>query len=138
MAEKLKRDSTDTDYEETTAPQNPPNSMLKERARTGWLASSLGTLLIFFIVVAAAFGWVLVRHELGKDARISPDPQAVGTSGQRLRENSPGGFDPAPEYSRTRDELKFRGAEAPKTKQGAEAPKEEAAALTAKELTEKK
>jgi hypothetical protein len=77
MAEKLKRDSTDTDYEETTAPQNPPNSMLKERARTGWLASSLGTLLIFFIVVAAAFGWVLVRHELGKDARISPDPQVL-------------------------------------------------------------
>jgi hypothetical protein len=138
MAEKLKRDSTDTDYEETTAPQNPPNSMLKERARTGWLASSLGTLLIFFIVVAAAFGWVFIRHELGKEARISPDPQAVGTSGQRLRENSPGGFDPAPDYSRTRDELKFRGAEAPKTKQGAEAPKEEAAALTAKELTEKK
>ena len=145
MAEKLKRDSADADYEETTAPQNPPNSMLKERARTGWLASSLGTLLVFFIVVAAAFGWVFVRHELGKDARISPDPQAVGTSGQRLHEKSPGGFDPAPDYSRTRDELKFRGAEAPKErgtevpgKQGVEALKEEPAALTAKELTEKK
>ena len=129
MAEKLKRNSSDADYEETTSPRNPPNSMLEPRARAGWLASSLGTLLIFFIVVAAAFGWVFVRHELGKDARISPDPQTIGTSGQRLHEKSPGGFDPAPDHSRTRDELKFRGVEP---------PKKEPATLTEKEPTEKK
>jgi hypothetical protein len=53
MAEKLKRNSTDEDYEETTAPRNPPNSMLEPRARAGWLASSLGTLLVIFVIVAA-------------------------------------------------------------------------------------
>ena len=90
---------TDPQYEETTAPQNPPNSMLRPDARTGWLASSLGTLLIFFIVVAAAFGWVFVRHELGKDAGNSPDPQATGTSGQQLHEESPGGFNPCLLYT---------------------------------------
>ena len=100
---------TDPHYEETTAPQNPPNSMLRPRARWGWLASSLGTLLVAFFIVAAVFAWVFVQRELGKDARIFPDPQAVGTSGLQLHEPSPGGFDPAPGHSRTRDELKFRG-----------------------------
>ena len=128
MDQKLKRNSTDADYEETTAPQNPPNSMLKPEARTGWLASSLGTLLIIFVIVAAAFGWVFVRHELGKDTGNSPDP-AIGTSGQRLHEESPGGFNPAPDSSNTRDELKSRGAQAPQ--------KEPGTGLTAKELKEK-
>jgi len=104
---------TDPQYEETTAPQNPPNSMLRPDARTGWLASSLGTLLVVFLLFAAVFAWVFVQRELGKDARISPDPQAIGTSGQRLHEKSPGGFDPAPDHNRTRDELRFRGVEAP-------------------------
>ena len=130
MAEKLKRNSTDTDYEETTAPRNPPNSMLEPRARAGWLASSLGTLLVIFVVVAAAFGWVFVRHELGKDVGTYPDSNAVGTSGQRLHEESPGGFNPARDSRNTRDELKFRGAQAPE--------KEPGTGLTAKELSEKK
>jgi len=129
MPQKLKRDSADADYEETTAPQNPPNSMLKPRARTGWLASSLGTLLIIFVLVAAAFGWVFVRHELGKDAGDSLDPQAIGTSGQRLHEETPGGFNPTPDRNNTRDELKFRGAQAPE--------KEPGTGLTARELAKK-
>jgi hypothetical protein len=128
MAQQRKRNGTDAEYEETTAPQNPPNSMLKPQARTGWLASSLGTLLIIFVIVAAAFGWVFVRHELGKDAGNSPD-EAIGTSGQRLHEESPGGFNPTPDRENTRDELKFRGAQAPQ--------KEPGTALTAKELKEK-
>jgi hypothetical protein len=127
MAEK--RNGTDPQYEETTAPQNPPNSMLRPRARTGWLASSLGTLIAVFLIIASAFAWVLVRRELGKDARISPEPQAIGTSGQQLHEKSQGGFDPAPDRSNTRDELRFRGAQAPQ--------KKPATGLTAKELKEK-
>ena len=65
--------------------------------------------VIVFLIFASVFAWVFVRRELGKDARISPDPQAIGTSGQRLHEKSPGVSDPAPDHSRTRDELKFRG-----------------------------
>ena len=127
MAEK--RNGTEPQYEETTAPQNPPNSMLRPGARKGWLASSLGTLIAIFLIVASVFAWVFARRELGNDARIPPEPQAIGTSGQQLHEKSPGGFDPAPDHSNTRDELKSRGAEAPQKKPGT---------LTAKELNDKK
>ena len=119
---------TDPHYEETTAPQNPPNSMVRPGARKGWLASSLGTLIAVFLIVASVFAWVFVRRQLG-DAPRSPDPQTVGTSGQRLHEKSPGGSDPGPDHSRTRDELRFRGVEEPKN-----AP---ATGLTAKEPKEK-
>ena len=129
MAQHRKPNGTDPQYEETTAPQNPPNSMLRPRARKGWLASSLGTLIAVFLIVASVFAWVYTRRELGKDAPRSPDPQTVGTSGQRLHEASPGGSDPGPDYSRTRDELKFRGVENPK--------KAPAMSLTAKEPKEK-
>ena len=102
--------NNDPQYEETQAPQNPPNAVLRPKARTGWLLSSLGTVILIFVVVAAAFLWVVVRHELGKDASISPNPRAVGTSGPELQERTPGGFDPAPTATRTSDELKYRGA----------------------------
>ena len=102
----------DPRYEETTHPENPPNSVLKPKARTGWLLSSVGTLVAVLMIVGAAFTWVLVRHELGKDARTYPDPQTAGTSGeQQAREDTPGGFSPLPDYKDTRDELKFKGAE---------------------------
>ena len=107
----------DPQYEETQAPQNPPNAVLRPRARTGWLLSSLGTLIAVFVVVAAVFLWVVVRHELRKDARIAPDPRSVGTSGQQLQEQSPGGFDPAATPNRTSDELKYRGATEPNSRQ---------------------
>ena len=127
MAQNL--NGRDPQYEETTAPQNPPNSILEPRARTGWLASSLGTLVIVFVIVAAVFTWVFVRRELGKDAHVAPGPQIIGTSGEG-KATTPGGFNPAPEPSSTRDELKYRGAEDPKKATESE--------LGAKELNEKK
>jgi hypothetical protein len=111
MDEKKPDTGTDEQYEETTQPRNPPNSILRPEARTGWLLSSVGTLAIIFVAVVAVFGWVYVRHELGKDSRIYPDPQTQGTSGeQQAREDTPGGFNPsAGAFSNTREELKFRG-----------------------------
>jgi uncharacterized protein YdeI (BOF family) len=104
------QDNRDPQYEETTAPQNPPNSMVNPEARTGWLASSVGLLAIVFLIVGAVFTWVFVQRELGEGGR-TPDSQTVGTSGaQNVRENAPGGFDPAPDPDSTRDELEFRGA----------------------------
>jgi hypothetical protein len=120
---------TDPQYEETTAPQNPPNSIVRPSARTGWLASSFGTLLIVFVIVAAVFTWVFVRRELGKDANVAPGPQIIGTSGEG-KATTPGGFNPAPEPNSTREELKSRGAEDPKQASPSE--------LGAKELGEKK
>jgi uncharacterized protein YdeI (BOF family) len=101
--------TSDPHYEETTAPQNPPNSMVNPTARTGWLASSFGVLALVFLIVGAVFAWVFVQRELGKGGR-TPDSQTIGTSGaQNVREATPGGFDPAPDADNTRDELEFRG-----------------------------
>ena len=103
------RDNHDPHYEETTAPQNPPNSMVNPTARTTWWGSSVGILVIVFLIAVAGFGWVLVQRELGKGGR-TPDSETIGTSGA-VRDNGPGGFDPAPEPRNTRDELKYRGVD---------------------------
>ena len=101
--------TSDPQYEETRAPENPPNSMVNPTARTGWLASSFGVLALVFLIVGAVFAWVFVQRELGKGGR-TPDSQTIGTSGaQNIREDTPGGFDPAPDPDNTRDELEFRG-----------------------------
>lgn len=103
------KENRDPHYEETTAPQNPPNSMVNPTARATWWGSSVGILAIVFLVVAAGFGWVMVQRELGKGGR-SPDSATIGTSGaQNVRGDTPGGFDPAPNPDSTRDELEFRG-----------------------------
>ena len=103
------RDNRDPQYEETTAPQNPPNSMVNPAARATWWRSSVGILAIVLIGVTAAFGWVVIQRELGKGGR-TPDSQTIGTSGtQNVREDRPGGFEPAPHPDSTRDELEFRG-----------------------------
>ena len=103
------RDNRDPHYEETTAPENPPNSVVNPTARTAWWGSSVGILAIVVLIVVAGFGWVLVQRELGKGGR-TPDSETIGTSGA-VRDNSPGGFDPAPEPRSTRDELKYRGVD---------------------------
>lgn len=103
------KENRDPQYEETTAPQNPPNSMVNPAARATWWGSSVGVLAIVFLIAAAGFGWVLVQRELGKGGR-TPDSQTIGTSGAlNVRDNAPGGFDPAPTPDNTRDELEFRG-----------------------------
>lgn len=112
MAEEF-RDNVDPHYEETEAPQNPPNSMVRREARRGWLASSLGTLLIIFVVVGALFTWVVIERSLGEGPLHSSDPQSIGTSGARMRDQTPGGFDPTPRPGTTRDELERRGAGEP-------------------------
>jgi uncharacterized protein YdeI (BOF family) len=114
MDEKKPSTGTDEHYEETTNPHNPPESMLDDHARKDWLLSSVGMLAVIFLVTAAAFGWVFVRHQLGKESQLYPDPQALGTSGEQgARESTSGGFDPEGTFSSTREELKFRGVGGP-------------------------
>jgi uncharacterized protein YdeI (BOF family) len=107
--EDLRPRGADPQYEETVAPENPPNSTIRPRARSGWLASSLGTLGVVFLVVVAVFTWVTVNRSLGRGAD-SPDRDAVGTSG--IRGDQPGAFSADPTYRHTQDELKFKGATA--------------------------
>ena len=108
------RNHTDPQYEETTAPQNPPNSMVRPSARRGWLASSLGTVVLICVVIAAVFTWVMVQRSLGSGPLHRSDPKAIGTAGTqdgRIRdENSPGGFNPTPRPDSTADELELRGS----------------------------
>ena len=101
------QDNRDPQYEETTAPQNPPNSMVNPTARTAWWSSSVGILAIVLVIVVAGFGWVVIQRELGKGGR-TPDSETIGTSGA-VRDDRAGGFDPTPELRSTRDELEFRG-----------------------------
>jgi hypothetical protein len=108
----------DPHYDDTAAPQNPPNSMVNRDARTGWLASSVGVLAIVFFIVAGGFVWVMVERNLGKGGRV-PDAPTVGTSGEIRRERSPGGFNPTPRPGSTRDELEFRGDTAQAASAGA-------------------
>ena len=114
MAENDFKENVDPQYEETTAPQNPPNSMVRPSARRGWLASSLGTVMLLFTVVAAVFVWVMVQRNLGSGPLHRSDPRAIGTAGtqdDRFRsDNSPGGFNPTPRPGSTADELNRRGS----------------------------
>ncbi len=114
MAENDYRENDDPQYEETTEPRNPPNSMVRPGARRGWLASSLGTVVLIVAVIAAVFTWVMVQRSLGSGTLRRSDPQVIGTAGTRdgriHDENSPGGFNPAPRPGSTAEELRFRGS----------------------------
>jgi uncharacterized protein YdeI (BOF family) len=115
MAENdYRKNDADPQYEETTEPQNPPNSIVRPRARRRWLASSLGTVVLIVAVIAAVFTWVMVQRSLGGGPLHRSDPRAIGTAGTRdgriHDENSPGGFNPVPRPDSTADELRFRGS----------------------------
>lgn len=115
MAENdYRRDASDPEYEETTAPQNPPSSMVRPAARRRWFASSFGTVALIVAVIGAAFLWVVVERSLGGGPLHRSDPRAIGTVGtqdERLHdERSPGGFNPTPRPGSTEEELRFRGS----------------------------
>lgn len=100
----------ETERAETVAPSNPPNAVVNREVRTTALWTYLGIIVGFFVVVGAALlFWVGTGAGPLDDNRF--DPSAVGTSGDRLpREETPGGFDPAPVPGDTRSELEYRGA----------------------------
>ena len=121
MAEPQNDRHTPERYEETTDPKNPPASVVNKGVRSAALRSYLGPLVVFFVVVGLALVYWANR------APVRPDPedqQQVGTSGvpdDRLdtvgergnRDDTPGGFDPAPRPDSTADELRYRGADSP-------------------------
>jgi hypothetical protein len=102
----------DREYEETVDPKNPPNSVLQPKVRRAALGGFLGSVVVFFLIVAAA-----LVYWNASNRRIAPDPgdrtppgatagDEVGTVG----ETTAGGQDPAPRPDSTRDELEYRGA----------------------------
>jgi hypothetical protein len=97
-------------YEETTDPKNPPSSVLSQQARRATVTTFLGGIIVFFLIVGAA-----LIYWNASTRRIDPDPGLrdtggggeVGTVGDR--DDSPGGFNPAPRPGTTQDELDYRG-----------------------------
>ena len=97
-------------YEETTDPKNPPGSVLHPQVRRATLTTFLGGIVVFFLIVGAA-----LIYWNASNRRIDPDPGLrdaerggeVGTAG--ARDDSPGGFDPAPRPDNTQEELDDRG-----------------------------
>jgi len=103
-------------YDETVMPQNPPNSVLQPAVRRSALATYLGGIIVAFVLFAGAFVYFTVIDKRGGTGNAG-DPTAVGTSGERLpREGTPGGFDPAPGFGSTGDELEYRGGTQQQTK----------------------
>jgi hypothetical protein len=102
-------------YEETVAPQNPPNSVTRPAVRRATLTTFLGGIIVVFVLAAGAFVyWTAVDR---RDDAGAADPSAVGTSGERMpREGAPGGFDPDPSFNDTRDELEYRGGTSDRVK----------------------
>jgi hypothetical protein len=100
------------EYAETTAPENPPNSVVRPAGRAA-LVTYLGGIVVLFLLFGAAFAyWTVTDKRIApRDGDLPRDPSAIGTSGERTpREGTPGGFDPAPSFDRTRDELEYRGS----------------------------
>ena len=126
--------------EETTAPQNPPNSVLQPAARKSAVRTYVGGLLALFLIVgAAAVYWTSSGR--GRDTDVErPDAASIGTAGERAAaEESPGGIDPDPDHGSTREELEFRGAgerpQGPMPGLGTSAPLTELGAITGDDAT---
>jgi hypothetical protein len=98
------------EYEETVAPENPPNAVLRPAARTAALVTFLGGIVLLFVLIGAVLFYWKVADRPGDDGR----PASIGTTGEPRSDEAPGGFDPTPDADNTRDELKHKGVDEPK------------------------
>ena len=97
-------------YDDTHDANTPPQSVVHHRARSAALASFVGSLVVFFLLVGAALIFWTVAHP--RPAAREGMEDVVGTSGYYSTE---GGHDPVRRPGSTRDELKFRGKLTPPT-----------------------
>ena len=100
--------------DETVAPTNPPGAVANPQVRRTAVFTYLGIIVGFFLVVGAAllFWAGTGAGPIDEPGRLDPD--AIGTSGApRPGEDTPGGFDTAPDHDDTESELEFRGAGEP-------------------------
>src|SRR4051794_19082992 len=103
-------DNTTKRYEDTTDPQNPPNSVANRDVRRSALRAYLGPLVALFVIAGVALIYWANRSPV-----MHSDPAEVATTGQDVvgeRGNSsdtPGGFDPQGHASSTSDEIERRG-----------------------------
>jgi hypothetical protein len=95
-------------YHDTYDPKNPPNSVLRPRARSAALWSFVGSLVVFFALIAVALLFWTVSHP--RPSAEEERERVIGTSGYYSTE---GGHDPVRRPHDTRGELKFRGTLTP-------------------------
>lgn len=114
MAERRIDRQNPEQYDETVAPQNPPNSVVEpELSQTPAFAVVgtwyyLGPIVLLLVVLGVGLFFWADRNAEPEDAF-----PAVGTAGEPQREATPGGFDPDRRPDSTRDELEYRGVGEP-------------------------
>lgn len=94
--------------DDTNNPKNPPQSLMHPQARNAVLWAFVGSIAVFFSLVAGAFAFWTVAHP--RPAARQGMERVVGASGYYSTE---GGHDPARPPRSTSEELKFRGALTP-------------------------
>lgn len=90
--------------EEIHDPANPPNALLSPESRSKALMSYVAPIVVLFVVVGIALIYWANRGP-STDTTDEGTENAIGTAGS----DSPGGFNPGPEFDDTGDELRFRG-----------------------------
>ena len=103
MAEQ-RSDDAPRRYEETTQPQNPPNSVLNKDARRAAVWSYFVPVVILFVVIGAALVYWSNQPAPSRSARA--DRTEIGTIGR-----TDGGSQPEPPLGNPRDEIKYRGGD---------------------------
>lgn len=116
-------------YDETQMPENPPNAVLRPRARRAAVGTFLGGIILLFLIVGAALLFWKATDRSGGQADEREDPAAVGTMGRPQSTTLPGGFDPGPNHADTKSEMEYRGVD--------EAPQGPLPALTSEESEKK-
>ena len=101
--------------DETSAPQNPPNSVTRPVVRTAALVTFLGGIVLVFLLVGAALLFWKATDQSTIRGDRSEDPAAVGTTGEPRSNEAPGGFNPDPSHGSTSRELEYRGVNEPTT-----------------------
>ena len=94
--------------DELDDPSNPPNVLLPPETRSRAVMGYVAPVVVLFVVVGIALIYWANRSPMAPAG--PPERDAIGTGGI-VSPDSPGGFDPAPDFERTGDELEYRGVE---------------------------
>jgi hypothetical protein len=102
MAEQGNDEGTPRRYEETTEPQNPPNSVLSKDARRATVLSYFVPIVVLFVVVGIAL--VYWSNQPEHSQTQDRDRSEIGTVGR-----TDGGNQPETRPDTVRDEIQYRG-----------------------------
>lgn len=114
-------------YEETTEPQNPPNSVLNRDARRAAVLSYFVPVVVLFVVIGVAL--VYWSNQPAHSRSEAPDQAEVGTAGRT------DGGQPEPKADSPRDEIKYRGDDLSPIRQVSELRDVDARQMTGRQVS---